>query len=94
MDLKSYIRDVADFPKAGIMFKDITPLLSRGPALKYVTESFVAHARAQGVTKICGIESRGFILGAPVATALEVGFVPIRKKGKIAVSEAFAGIRA
>jgi adenine phosphoribosyltransferase len=81
--LRSAIRDVLDFPKAGIVFKDITPILSDPELLKLAVDAFVEATRPLGVTKVIGIESRGFIFGAPVALALGVGFVPVRKKGKL-----------
>jgi adenine phosphoribosyltransferase len=75
------IRDVADYPQPGVLFKDITPLLADGPAFRAVVAAIAAgHA---GVDKVAGIEARGFILAAPVATALGSGFVPIRKQGKL-----------
>jgi adenine phosphoribosyltransferase len=83
VDLKSFIRDVPDFPKPGIVFKDITPLLADGPAFRQVIEGLAALGRAKGATKVVAIESRGFIFGAAVAQALGVGVVPVRKKGKL-----------
>ncbi|NMR20132.1 adenine phosphoribosyltransferase [Cellulomonas fimi] len=78
------IRDVADFPLAGVGFKDINPLLADAPTFADVVEHLAALARAAGgVDLVAGIEARGFILGAPVATALGVGFLPIRKEGKL-----------
>lgn len=76
------IRSVPDFPKPGINFKDITPLLGDGPALAEVVDA-IAGPFAGLVDKVCGIEARGFILAAPVAYRLGVGFVPIRKHGKL-----------
>jgi len=81
--LRAAIRDVADFPKPGILFKDITPVLSNPELLKIAVEAFVDATRPLGVSKVIGIESRGFILGAPVALSLGIGFVPVRKKGKL-----------
>lgn len=83
MDLQKFIRDVPDFPKPGIVFKDITPLLGDAAAFKYMIEVFAARYKNSGVGKIAGIESRGFILGAAIALELGVGFVPIRKAGKL-----------
>jgi adenine phosphoribosyltransferase len=80
------IRDVPDFPEPGIMFKDITPLLADPAAFAVVVAAFAEHAGAAGlgpVDKIVGIEARGFILAAPVALQLRVGFVPVRKQGKL-----------
>ncbi len=78
------IRDVPDWPTPGVMFKDITPLLADGAALVAVVEHLADVARALGgVDLVAGMEARGFILGAPVATALGAGFVPVRKAGKL-----------
>jgi adenine phosphoribosyltransferase len=79
--LKSRIRDVIDYPTPGIVFKDITPLLADGAAFASVVEELAAgHV---GVTKVAGIEARGFILAAPVALTVGAGFVPVRKQGKL-----------
>ena len=75
------IRDVPDYPRAGVMFKDITPLLADGEAFRTVID--VLAATYGPVEKVAGIEARGFILAAPVAARLGAGFVPIRKKGKL-----------
>jgi len=83
MDLKSYIRDVPDFPKPGIIFKDITPLLGDAEAFAALIEAFSSKYANSGITRVCGIESRGFIIGAALALRLKVGFVPIRKAGKL-----------
>ncbi len=83
MDLRATVRDVPDFPKKGIVFKDITPLLGNHAALKDVIDRIAERYRSQGVTKVVGIESRGFIFATPVALALGVGFAPIRKPGKL-----------
>lgn len=83
MDLEKIIRDVPDFPKEGIIFKDITTLLKDKDALKYTIDKMVEKYRDKGVTKIIGIESRGFIFGTPVAYLLGCGFVPARKPGKL-----------
>jgi adenine phosphoribosyltransferase len=77
------IRDVPDFPKPGILFKDITPVVQDYEALKEVTEQLAKWARAKKVDAVVGIEARGFIFGVPVAMALGVGFVPLRKLGKL-----------
>lgn len=80
------VRDVPDYPSAGVMFKDITPLLADGPAFAQVIEGFAApYRRSEGVDVdvVVGIEARGFILAAPVAIALGAGFVPIRKRGRL-----------
>jgi adenine phosphoribosyltransferase len=78
----SKIRSVQDFPKPGIDFKDITPLLGDGPAFAQVVDT-IAGTYAGRVDKVCGIEARGFILAAPIAYRLGAGFVPIRKHGKL-----------
>lgn len=79
--LKSSIRDILDYPQPGIVFKDITPLLADGEAFASVVTALAAGY--EGVTKVAGIEARGFILAAPVALALQAGFVPVRKHGKL-----------
>ena len=87
------IRDVPDFPKPGILFKDITPVVQDYAALKEVTAAFADWARDKKVDAVVGIEARGFIFGTPVAQALEVGFVPLRKLGKLpynCISEEYA----
>jgi adenine phosphoribosyltransferase len=81
--LRLAIRDVPDFPKPGILFKDITPVLGDPELLRMVIDGFVESARPLGVDKVVGIESRGFIFGTPLAAALGVGFVPVRKRGKL-----------
>jgi adenine phosphoribosyltransferase len=79
--IKSHIRDVPDFPEPGISFKDITPLLADGPAFAAVVDALAAGHGP--IDKVAGIEARGFILAAPVATRLGCGFVPVRKAGKL-----------
>ena len=83
MNLKNFIADVPNFPTDGILFRDITPLLQNGEAFKYACDQIAEFAKAQGATIIVGPESRGFIFGCPVATKLNVGFVPVRKPGKL-----------
>ena len=83
MDLNNYIRDIADFPKKGIIFKDITPLLNNKNSFNYILDMFKERLVGKKIDQIVGIESRGFILGAPLANILNCGFVPIRKKGKL-----------
>lgn len=83
MDLKPYIRDVPDFPKAGILFRDITPLLSSPKAFSFTIDQLVERTRSSGASAVVGVESRGFIFGAPVATLLKLPFVPVRKPGKL-----------
>jgi adenine phosphoribosyltransferase len=81
--LKDFIRDVPDFPKPGILFKDITPLLRSPQALEAACAMLAAPFRNERVTAVAGIESRGFIFGSVVARNLEAGFIPIRKPGKL-----------
>jgi adenine phosphoribosyltransferase len=81
--LGALVRDVADFPKPGIVFKDITPLLADAGALGEVVDELARPHREAGITKVVGVEARGFILAAPVAVALGAGFVPVRKGGKL-----------
>jgi adenine phosphoribosyltransferase len=83
LDLKSCIRSVPDFPKPGIMFRDITPLLKDAKALPEAIRRMTAPYRRGEVDLVVGAESRGFIFGAAMAVALGAGFVPIRKKGKL-----------
>lgn len=83
MDLKSKIREIPNFPKEGILFYDITTLLKDSEALHYVTNKLVNFYRDEGIQKVVAIESRGFILGAPLAYLLGAGFVPVRKSGKL-----------
>ncbi|SRR5579875_2979075 len=81
--LKSLIRDVPDFPQPGILFRDITPLLQDAAALRSVIDLLANRYRTAGIDRIVGIESRGFLFGAPLACALGVGFTPVRKQGKL-----------
>ncbi len=83
MDLTRLIRDIPDFPKKGIIFKDITPLLGDAAAFSQMTKELAALYRNAGIDKIASIESRGFIIGAAMAAELGCGFVPVRKKGKL-----------
>lgn len=82
-DIYASIRDVPDFPKPGILFKDITPLLLNAPLFRRAIDLMAAPFRAAGVTRVVSIESRGFLLGAPIALGIEAGLVPIRKPGKL-----------
>jgi adenine phosphoribosyltransferase len=77
------IRDIVDFPKEGIVFKDITPVLLDPIAFREVIDRMLEYARGKNVDAVIGIESRGFIFGAPLALALGTGFVPVRKLGKL-----------
>jgi adenine phosphoribosyltransferase len=81
--LKTLIRDVPDFPVEGILFRDVTPLLREPAALREVIDHFAERYSGAGIDVVAGIESRGFIFGAPLALELGVGFVPIRKLGKL-----------
>ncbi|MEU9152080.1 adenine phosphoribosyltransferase [Streptomyces sp. NPDC048417] len=81
--LLSRIRDVQDYPEPGVMFKDITPLLADPAAFTALTDALAGLAVASGATKIVGLEARGFILGAPVAVRAGLGFIPVRKAGKL-----------
>ncbi|WML25469.1 adenine phosphoribosyltransferase [Neobacillus sp. OS1-33] len=83
MDLKDYITIVPDWPKEGIKFKDITPLMNNGEAYKYATDQIVAYAKERQIDLIVGPEARGFIIGCPVSYALGIGFAPVRKEGKL-----------
>ncbi|EPD61278.1 adenine phosphoribosyltransferase [Streptomyces sp. HGB0020] len=81
--LLSRIRDVADYPEPGVTFKDITPLLADPAAFTALTDALAAVAERTGATKVVGLEARGFILGAPVAVRAGLGFIPVRKAGKL-----------
>lgn len=83
MDLKQFITVVPDWPKQGIIFKDITTLMDNGQAYKYATNQIVEYARDKKIDLVVGPEARGFIIGCPVAYALEAGFAPVRKEGKL-----------
>ena len=81
--IKAAIRDVPDFPKKGIIFKDITPIFLDASLSKAITDAFVEHARTLNIDVVCGLESRGFLFGVGIAQALNVPFVLLRKKGKL-----------
>ncbi|HZS17940.1 MAG TPA: adenine phosphoribosyltransferase [Candidatus Udaeobacter sp.] len=81
--LRAAVRDVPDFPKQGIIFKDITPVLSDPALFRASVDLFLERCRARNIDKIVGIDARGFLFGAAVAYELGVGFVPIRKRGKL-----------
>ena len=83
MSLGDLIRDIPDFPKPGILFKDITPVLGNAEAMDDVVDALAGLSRVVDGTLVVGIESRGFIFGTPVAYALDLPFVPIRKPGKL-----------
>lgn len=83
LDLKALVRTIPDYPKKGILFRDITTLIEHPEGFKESIERIARQFRGQGITHVAGIEARGFIFGAGVAIALGVGFLPIRKKGKL-----------
>ncbi|HEY3637583.1 MAG TPA: adenine phosphoribosyltransferase [Rhizomicrobium sp.] len=83
MDFKSVIRSIPDYPKPGIIFRDITTLLGDARAFRHAVDALVRPYRGVRIDRVAGIEARGFILGGAVAHQLSVGFVPIRKKGKL-----------
>jgi adenine phosphoribosyltransferase len=83
MDYKQYIKIVDDWPKDGIKFKDITPLMDNGKAFKSAVDEIVDYAKEKQIDIVVGPEARGFIIGCPVSYALEVGFAPVRKEGKL-----------
>ena len=83
MNLKNYVASIIDYPKEGIIFRDITPLMGNGEAYKYSVDQMTEFAKSKGATVIVGPEARGFIFGCPVATNLKIGFAPIRKPGKL-----------
>lgn len=83
MNFKEYITIVDDWPKSGVQFKDITPLMANGKAFKAAVDEITLYAKEKEVDLIVGPEARGFIIGCPVAYQLEVGFIPVRKEGKL-----------
>lgn len=83
MDLKKYVENVKDFPKKGILFRDITPLMNNGEAFRMATDEIVKFAKEKAVELIVGPEARGFIFGCPVSYAMGIGFVPVRKPKKL-----------
>jgi adenine phosphoribosyltransferase len=83
LELKQVIKTVVDYPKPGIVFRDVTSLMQDGPSFKKVIDAFCHYYADKGITKIVGTESRGFIFGAPLAYALGISFVPVRKPGKL-----------
>ena len=82
-NLRAAVRDVPDFPKAGIVFKDITPILSNGKLFRASIDLFLEQCRGKKIDKIVGIDARGFLFGSAVAYELGIGFVPLRKKGRL-----------
>jgi adenine phosphoribosyltransferase len=83
MNLVEAIRTIPDYPKKGIMFRDITTLLGDAEAFRHAVDALVDPFRSAGITKVAGIEARGFILGGAIAHQLKAGFVPLRKRGKL-----------
>ena len=83
MNLRSFVRSIPDFPKPGIMFRDITPLLGSAEAMKEATRQLAQPFRNSGITKVLAAEARGFVFGVPLAMELGAGFVPVRKPGKL-----------
>jgi adenine phosphoribosyltransferase len=83
MDIKNYLRDVPDFPKKGVMFRDITPVLKDPKAFKYVIDTLVHRYKKEHIDKVVSIEARGYIFGGALAYNLNCGLVPVRKLGKL-----------
>lgn len=93
MNFKNYIRDIEDFPKKGIIYKDISPLLSNHKVLKAAADALCEHLLKLGINKVVGVESRGFFMATLMAERLQAGFIPIRKPGKLpyaCISESYA----
>lgn len=82
-NIRSLIREIPDYPKPGVLFYDITPVLGDGPAYAELIEKMIEPHRDQGITKVAGIEARGFTLAAPIARLLGAGFILVRKPGKL-----------
>jgi adenine phosphoribosyltransferase len=83
MDLRSYIRDIPDFPKPGILFKDITPLLADPSAFRYSIDQLLGHYRNESIDAIAAAEARGFLFAAPMALHMKKPLIPLRKPGKL-----------
>ena len=83
MDLSKYVYNVPDFPQNGVQFKDITPLMQDGEAFSYAVNKLTEFAKEKHVTLVVGPEARGFIFGCPIANNLGIGFIPVRKPGKL-----------
>jgi adenine phosphoribosyltransferase len=83
MDIKTFIRDIPDFPKPGVLFKDITPLLKNPAAFRAVVDQWAARYEKKELNAIVAMESRGFIFAAPLAVRLGIPFIPVRKPGKL-----------
>lgn len=92
MDLKQIIREIPNFPKEGINFKDVTTLFNHPEAFSFVVDSISEYFKEKNISKVIGLEARGFVFGGAIANVLNAGFVPIRKKGKLpfeTVSESY-----
>jgi adenine phosphoribosyltransferase len=87
--LRALIRDVPDYPRPGILFKDITPLLGQASAFRQACEAMASPFRGDGITHVIAIESRGFLFGGPIATLLDAALVPMRKRGKLPYDSEF-----
>lgn len=83
MDYSQFIREVPDFPRPGILFKDITPLLQNGPIYKQAISDLCNPFKGERIDQVVAIEARGYLLGAPMAVELEAGIIPVRKQGKL-----------
>src|SRR5260370_15540255 len=81
--LKRYVRSIPDYPQPGVLFRDITPLLQHAPTLRFAIDVMASRYRHMGIDAVVGIESRGFILGTPLAYILGTALVPVRKKGTL-----------
>ena len=81
--LKELVREIPDFPRSGVSFKDLTPLLADVKGFRFAIDTLADHFADRGVTKVLGIEARGFIIAAPIAYRIGVSFVPVRKAGKL-----------
>ncbi|WP_300753880.1 adenine phosphoribosyltransferase [uncultured Brachyspira sp.] len=93
MELKNYIRNIQDYPKAGILFRDITTLLQNKDAFKYAIDQMAEQVSSEKIDYIVGAESRGFLIGSALAYKMNTGFIPVRKKGKLpykTISEEYA----
>jgi adenine phosphoribosyltransferase len=88
-ELRGLVRDVPDYPRPGILFKDITPLLGQSSAFRSACTAMTADFKRDGITHVACIESRGFLFGSPMAVSLSAGVVPIRKRGKLPYDSAF-----
>lgn len=83
MDISKYVAEIPDFPKPGILFRDITPLMQDGPAFRETCDELINYAKQVGAEIVVGPEARGFIFGCPISYELKIGFVPVRKPDKL-----------